>query len=67
MRRRVTQADQGIRRGLLELSDVQNVFSHIDSEFHSRLVRRVTQGHHDSGGEPGAASFWLLFLAAQEK
>jgi hypothetical protein len=22
-------------------------------EFHSRPARRVTQGHHDSGGEPG--------------
>jgi len=38
-----------------------------DSEFHRRRACRAAQGHHESGGEPGAAFFGLLFLAAQEK
>ena len=51
---------------LFELSRVQSVFSQIESEFHSRPARRVTQGTLRRGS-PGAVFLCLLSLTAQRK
>jgi len=47
---------RGIRRGLSELSARSMCSFKFDSEFHRRRACRAAQGHHASGGEPGAAN-----------
>jgi hypothetical protein len=49
----------GSRRGLSEDSRLYR-----EAEFRSRPAWRAAQ---EGVGEPGAAFFWLLFLAVQEK